>query len=515
MRIAGRKRAIAESVVVAFLVTLLACPAGPASAQTSPSTTTEPGTSTSGAAGTSTSGAAGTSTSGAAGTSTTPTQTSSPSGANQLETLQALQQAMPSVLAYSLNPITTTPDPDAALTTEQDDIKVDVPKTSAAGVTLNGPSMAPMKVGLPIRGSGQPAVLANDGVAVYQHADTETSVAVQPVGVGAVRVMQVIDGPHAPTSFRFRLKIPPGGSIRRTSTSSEDRFAILDANGDGVASISTPWSHDGAGNSVPTSYHLDGRTLVQDVDHSGFTYPVVADPLISLGCAWVQCSVYLSRSATRTLGDTLQAVSGAAADAIAAAAGAACLGLTGGTATVVCIYAGKILGQFLINKLIDATNRGGCLRIGFRPPFFLSAGSVSATNDRHCDDGVAYGPRRRLQAGERLVTALNVRSQNATYLVVGGAKLWISSRDEFAALGLDWSQDEHMSSEEIKQFSDVPVDSTLIKERSDSKTFVISGRHRWWISDRDHFVRNHFDWNNVHIAPDGSLVSTPYAGPLP
>lgn len=114
-----------------------------------------------------------------------------------------------------------------------------------------------------------------------------------------------------------------------------------------------------------------------------------------------------------------------------------------------------------------------------------------------------------------LVTALNVRGQNATYLVAGGAKLWISSREEFAALGLDWSQDEHMSPDEVKQFSDVPIDGTLIKERSDSKTFVISGRHRWWIVDKDQFARNNFDWNNVHIAPDGSLVSTPYAGPLP
>jgi hypothetical protein len=498
MRIAGTKRAIAESAIIAILVTLLASSAGPAGAQTSPTTTT--------------------STSTTATTTTAPTTSTTDSGApapagDELKTLQALQQAMPSVLAYSLNPLTTTPDPGAALTTERDDIKVNVPKTPAAGVTLNGPSIAPIEVGLPTSASTQSAVLANDGVAVYQHADTETSVAVQPVGVGAVRVMQVVEGPHAPTSFRFPLQIPPGGSIRRVSPS-EERYVILDANGDGMASISAPWSHDNDGRGVPTRYHLDGQTLIQDVDHSGFTYPVVADPLISLGCAWTQCSVYLSRSATRTLSNALHDVDGAAIDAIAAAAAAACLGLTGGTAPVVCIYAGKILGQFLINRLKDATSQGGCLRIGFRPPFFLSAGSVSATNDRHCDDGVAYGPRRRLQAGERLVTALNVRGQNATYLVAGEAKLWISSREEFAALGLDWSQAEHMSPDEVKQFSDVPIDGTLIKERSDSKTFVISGRHRWWIVDRDQFTRNQFDWNNVHIAPDGSLVSTPYAGPL-
>jgi hypothetical protein len=99
--------------------------------------------------------------------------------------------------------------------------------------------------------------------------------------------------------------------------------------------------------------------------------------------------------------------------------------------------------------------------------------------------------------------------------VVGGAKLWIPSRDEFAALGLDWSADEHMSPDEVRQFTDVPIDGTLVKERSDPHTFVISGRHRWWVQDRDQFTRNHFDWRNVRIVANGSLVSCPYAGPLP
>jgi hypothetical protein len=65
------------------------------------------------------------------------------------------------------------------------------------------------------------------------------------------------------------------------------------------------------------------------------------------------------------------------------------------------------------------------------------------------------------------------------------------------------------------QFGDVPIDGTLIKERDDNHTFVISGRHRWWVQDRDQFNRNRFDWKNVRIVGNGSLVSCPYAGPLP
>jgi hypothetical protein len=537
MRVAGAKRAIAGLSTLVLLATLLALPAAPASAQANPApcepagptatspgpTVTSPGSTTtettpsttgsrdssSGSTGSTDAASEATQTSASATSSTTETAT-----ADRCETFQALQHAMPSVLAYSLNPPTTTPNPGAVLTTEGDDITVDVPKAPDAGVRLNAPSTPPIAVGLPAGESAKPAVLANQGVAVYQHARPQTSLAVQPVGLGAVRVMEVIGGPKAPTSYRFPLRIPPGGSIRRVSPA-EDRYVIVDANGDGMASISAPWSHDSDGRWVPTSYRVDGQTLVQEVDHAGFTYPVVADPLVSLGCAWLQCSVYLSRSATRTLKNTLHLASNATTDAIALAAATACLALSGGTAAVICEYAGKLVGQALVTALSDAVNQGGCLRIGYRPPFFISASSVSATNSTRCSDGVGYGTPRPLQQGDRLVTALNASGQNATYLVVGGAKLWISSREEFAALGYDWSIDEHMSPDEVKQFTDVPIDGTLVKERSDPHTFVISGRHRWWITDNDQFTRNHFDWNKVHIVANGSLVSCPYAGPLP
>jgi len=72
-----------------------------------------------------------------------------------------------------------------------------------------------------------------------------------------------------------------------------------------------------------------------------------------------------------------------------------------------------------------------------------------------------------------------------------------------------------VSSQELHQFGDVPIDGTLIKERDDPHTFVISGRHRWWVQNRDQFSRNHYSWKDVHIVANGSLVSCPYAGPLP
>jgi hypothetical protein len=541
MRPDRSRSALAALSTLAIITTLLAVPAGSVSTQPNPPVPCPPAGSTTSLSST-TAGPSSTGAPSTAAPTTAPPETSAPTetssgsteppeassestatsplptvstasptaGADRCDTLQALQQAMPSVIAYSLNPLTTTPDPGASLTTKGDDTKVNVPENPHADVRLDGSSTPPIAVGLPTGDNAKPAVLANEGVAVYQQAAPETTVAVQPVGLGAVRIMQAITGPKAPTTYRFPLRIPTGGSIKR-APGEQDRYAILDANGDGVASISAPWSQDHDKRGVPTRYRLDGQALVQEVDHAGFTYPVVADPLVSLGCAWFQCSVYLSRSATGTLSAILKASSGATGDIIALAAEAACIGLSVGTAAVLCILAGKVLGQLLIDSLVDASGQGGCLRIRFGPPLLLSVGSLSASNSRHCNDGARYdGKRRPLPPGERMVNA-----NHATYLVVGGAKLWIPNRDEFEALGYDWSKVESLSREGLRQFEDVPIDGTLVKERSDSHTFVISGRHRWWVQDREQFDKNHFDWKNVHIVANGSLVSAPYAGPLP
>jgi hypothetical protein len=549
MRLVHRRRVIAVLCTLATVITLLAVPAGPAGAQPNPPApcpTLPPGTTTPSPSTTSPESSEPTETTEPTtvptetsdeppaptdasdeppaptetpapptASTTPPTETSAPptasttapgGSAGRCDTLEALQQAMPSVIAGSLNPPTIPPDPGAALTTEGDDTKVDVPKDPAGEVTLNGSSAPPIAVGLPAE-SAQPAVAANQGVAVYQQAAPQTSVAVQPVGQGAARVMQVITGPKAPTTYRFPLQIPPGGSIQRVR-GSQQGYVILDANGDGVGSISAPWSHDARQDWVDTHYRLEGHTLVQQVNHRGHPYPVVADPLLSLGCGWLHCSVYLTRSATRTLGRILKATSPLTGLAIARAAAGACSGLSGGTAVMVCIAAGEILGQALVNALVNATAQGGCLRIRFGPPLLVTAASVS--HGSYCSDGARHGERRKLPPGERLVIA-----NHASYLLVGGAKLWIPNREEFEAQAYDWSKVKKVSRQALRRFGDVPIDGTLIKERSDPHTFVISGRHRWWVKNRGQFTKHHFNWKKVHIVANGSLVSVPYAGPLP
>src|SRR6266545_4465218 len=126
MRLIHGRPAIAGLCAFAIVTTLLAGPAGATSAQATqtnspaPCPNLTPGTTTSNSSTTSTESTETTETTesptGPTETSSQgPTETSSPSAAVPTEsadrcgTLEALQQAMPSVLAGSLNPPTVTP----------------------------------------------------------------------------------------------------------------------------------------------------------------------------------------------------------------------------------------------------------------------------------------------------------------------------------------------------------------------------------------------------------------------
>lgn len=61
-------------------------------------------------------------------------------------------------------------------------------------------------------------------------------------------------------------------------TGEDGSLLFLDAAGEEAGFISMPWAIDSDGKEVPTSYSVEGTTLVQTVDHEGASYPVLADP---------------------------------------------------------------------------------------------------------------------------------------------------------------------------------------------------------------------------------------------
>jgi hypothetical protein len=126
-------------------------------------------------------------------------------------------------------------------------------------------------------------------------------VAVQPRDTGA-KVLVIIRAAADPQTYRFPVKVPAGGRLvpmaggkSGLENTPEERnttgFVILDRDGQGVGSIGAPWALDSTGQPVPTWYTREPGAIVQSVAHIGAHYPVVADPLLSVGCAWATCAV--------------------------------------------------------------------------------------------------------------------------------------------------------------------------------------------------------------------------------
>ena len=90
-----------------------------------------------------------------------------------------------------------------------------------------------------------------------------------------MQVLVVIDGPDAPTEYRFDTTVPAGAVLL---PSTDGGAAVVDAEGLVVAVVAPAWAVDANGQPVPTHYRVDGTTLVQVIDHHGAAYPVVGDP---------------------------------------------------------------------------------------------------------------------------------------------------------------------------------------------------------------------------------------------
>ncbi|MFB7646061.1 hypothetical protein ACFC0S_19700 [Streptomyces sp. NPDC056084] len=123
------------------------------------------------------------------------------------------------------------------------------------------------------------------GTVVYTDAAASTDIAVQPITGGGARSLLVLKDRNAPTVHRFELDLPSGTEAVANQDGGYDlvRNAGDDA-GVTVGAIDAAWAKDANGNDVPTSYTLDGTTLVQEIKiTSETTFPVVADPSVSFG----------------------------------------------------------------------------------------------------------------------------------------------------------------------------------------------------------------------------------------
>ncbi|MGV9382292.1 hypothetical protein ACWDRB_41225 [Nonomuraea sp. NPDC003707] len=210
-----------------------------------------------------------------------------PAFANDDPTLAALTKVVPEIVEEAKTvPPTVIPEGDVqrpfAAATDAD-------HTLSASVSENE-----IGIGMPeADGAGSQPL---PGLVTYAAKQPSVTFAHQRTGQIA-RAMTVIHGASAPTEYRFPISAPEGSMLEVE----EDDGTVLIYNNDFyLAEIDLPWAKDANGNPVPTSYRVEGMTLIQTVEHAGAAYPVVADPALKLQCEWwkAMCRVIFSKKLT-------------------------------------------------------------------------------------------------------------------------------------------------------------------------------------------------------------------------
>ena len=141
--------------------------------------------------------------------------------------------------------------------------------------------------------------MAQDGTVVYSTGEA-VDLAIQADGASA-RIHTVLNDPSAPNEFAYTF-------AGATPVPQEDGSVMLTAESNGIsvdfARVSAPWAYDTAGMAIPTTYRVEGDTVVQELDlTSDVAYPVVADPWIQADCGIVTCTVRFDRATTRNIRD--------------------------------------------------------------------------------------------------------------------------------------------------------------------------------------------------------------------
>ncbi|MFF3277517.1 hypothetical protein ACFYWU_42375, partial [Streptomyces chrestomyceticus] len=117
---------------------------------------------------------------------------------------------------------------------------------------------------------------AGKNTTVYPGAAKATDLAVQPTTDGGIRALAVLKDTTAPREQRYDIGLPAGARLVKLNNGA---VAAIAKNGTLLGGFTTPWAKDANGKPVPTSYRVDGNTLVQTVRIANTTaFPVVADP---------------------------------------------------------------------------------------------------------------------------------------------------------------------------------------------------------------------------------------------
>lgn len=161
---------------------------------------------------------------------------------------------------------------------------------------------------------------------------------------------------------RFKITTPDGAKITE-----EPGGGLLIASDEMIyGALDAPWAVDAKGKRLPTSYRVEGTTIVQKVNTSSADFPIVADPTFRL-CDWYTAvCMKLNYWETRRVSETFVVGVGAATAALCSLipwspwyVGAVRVACTG----IVAAYYWALRGTFLTAKA-----QGRCVQLKFNIP---------------------------------------------------------------------------------------------------------------------------------------------------
>ncbi|MER7850289.1 hypothetical protein ABTZ03_40870 [Kitasatospora sp. NPDC096077] len=171
------------------------------------------------------------------------------------------------------------------------------PKNASDQVRITAPDGTVASLGLP-ETRPTAGTRTGNGTVVYPDAAPSTDIAVQLTDDGGARALAALKDPSAPTEQHYKLDLPAGSAAVANETGGYDLIRPTEGGAAvTVGQIDAPWAKDAKGNPVPTTYTLEGNTLIQRVDITKDTaFPVVADPKWTWGN--ITGTVYFNKGET-------------------------------------------------------------------------------------------------------------------------------------------------------------------------------------------------------------------------
>ncbi|UTT38956.1 hypothetical protein NMP99_13185 [Glutamicibacter mishrai] len=160
-------------------------------------------------------------------------------------------------------------------------LSVVLPEKSIEGVKITGAAVPKVTIGLP-QGAGS-STQERAGVVSFDNGNDSKTVPVIKDD-GSVQIATVIEGPGAPTKYKYPIAVPAGAKLVATD---DGGAKIIDSGGDPLGVFLPPWAIDADGKDVKTHYEIEDSALIQVVrHHEGSSYPIIADPTYVTTTYW-------------------------------------------------------------------------------------------------------------------------------------------------------------------------------------------------------------------------------------